>query len=228
MTKPLPTLIILDLDDTLYEYQPANRAGMDQAALVLKNQLGLVEKDWLPLFHEARSEVKNRLGENASSHSRLLYFKTLLEKLGVGGHLDLALQMETQFWQSFMRSMAPTYGSIEFLELCRSLGIPVVIMTDLTLQVQIRKLINLNLLNLVHALISSEETGEDKPSRRFLNYAQQSLGLNTSHVWVIGDDEVKDGGLAKTAGGIFFHVTPAKVYRNGFDRLTQKLQVLAE
>lgn len=224
----IPSLIILDLDDTLYDYQKANRAGMEQAASLLKNQLGLASKEWLPLFQEARSEVKERLGETASSHSRLLYFKTLLEKLGVGGQLDLALQLENNFWQSFIRAMSPAHGSIEFLEVCRALGIPAVVMTDLTLQVQIRKLIYLNFLTLIHALITSEETGEDKPSVRFLHYAEKTLGLDTSDVWVIGDDELKDGGLADIARGTFYHVNATMGSRQNFPLLTKKLRGLAE
>ena len=223
LTTPTPSLVILDLDDTLYNYPVANKAGMDQAAAVLGSQLGISKEDWLPIFYEARSEVKGRLGRAASAHSRLLYFKTMLEKLGVGGHLDLALQLENNFWQAFIRAMEPTTGSFEFLEACRSVGVPVVVMTDLTLQIQLRKLIYLNLVTYLHAVIASEEVGEDKPSMRFIEYAQNELSLDVRNVWVIGDDQSKDGLLADACGGEFFHVSGSRSGLESFKTITTRL-----
>lgn len=223
MTTLVPTLVILDLDDTLYNYPRANQAGMDQAATLLANQLGIKREEWLPIFQEARDDVKRRLGNSASSHSRLLYFKSTLEKLGVGGHFDLALQLENNFWQAFIRAMEPTLGSFEFLEACRSQGVPVVVMTDLTLQIQLKKLIYLNLVTYLHAVITSEEIGGDKPSPNFLRYAQESLCLDLGNVWVIGDDISKDGRLAKECGGQFFHVSGSEKSLESFKNMTRRL-----
>ena len=223
MTTSKPSLVILDLDDTLYNYPKANQAGMNQAADLLTSRLGISNDVWLPVFNEARSEVKVRLGNTASAHSRLLYFKTMLEKLGVGGHLDLALQLENNFWQAFIRGMEPTNGSFEFLEACRSIGVPVVVMTDLTLQIQLRKLIYLNLLTYLHAVITSEEVGEDKPSTRFIEYAQGALSLDTRNVWVIGDDNSKDGLLAQACGAEFFHVSGSQSGLESFKAITKRL-----
>lgn len=215
--------MILDLDDTLYNYPKANQAGMNQAADLLTSRLGISNDVWLPVFNEARSEVKVRLGNTASAHSRLLYFKTMLEKLGVGGHLDLALQLENNFWQAFIRGMEPTNGSFEFLEACRSIGVPVVVMTDLTLQIQLRKLIYLNLVTFLHAVIASEEVGEDKPSTRFIEYAQSALRLDVSNVWVIGDDLSKDGLLAESCSGEFFQVSGSQPGLASFKIITKRL-----
>jgi len=228
MTMKLPTMIALDLDDTLYSYPSSHRNGMAQVASVMQNQLGLSREKWLPAFESARAQVKDRLGDTASSHSRLLYFKAMLEKLGIGSHLDLALQLESNYWQTFIRSMTLADGSLEFLELCRAKGIPVVVMTDLTLQVQLRKIIYLNLLTLIHAVVTSEETGADKPSAAFIQYARDVLRLDTSEVWVIGDDTLKDGGLAVGLGSKFFHLSASKKSSHTFHKLIKTLTGLFE
>jgi putative hydrolase of the HAD superfamily len=147
----------------------------------------------------------------------------MLEKLGVGGHLDLALQLENNYWQAFIRGMEPTTGSFEFLEACRSIGVPVVVMTDLTLQIQFKKLIYLNLVTYLHAVIASEEVGADKPSPRFITYAQKSLGLDLSEVWVIGDDPSKDGLLAEACHGEFFLVSASQSGRESFKSISKRL-----
>lgn len=226
MTIKLPTMIALDLDNTLYSYPSSHRDGMAQVASVMQNQLGLSLGAWLPAFESARTQVKERLGETASSHSRLLYFKAMLENLGIGSYLDLALQLESNYWQTFIRSMTHADGIFEFLELCRAKGIPVVVMTDLTLQVQLRKIIYLNLLTLIHAVVTSEETGVGKPSAAFINYARDVLGLDTSEVWVIGDDILKDGGLAVGPGSKFFHLSASDKSSHTFHKLTTTLSGL--
>lgn len=224
MTMKLPTMIALDLDNTLYSYPSSHRDGMAQVASVMQNQLGLSREKWLPAFESARTQVKDRLGDTASSHSRLLYFKAMLEKLGVGSHLDLALQLESNYWQTFIRSMTLADGSLEFLELCRAKGIPVVIMTDLTLQVQLRKIIYLHLLTLIHAVVTSEETGADKPSIAFIDYARDVLGLDTSEVWVIGDDTVKDGGLAVALGSKFYRLSASDKSAHNFYSIAKLIE----
>lgn len=227
MTIKLPTMIALDLDNTLYSYPSSHRDGMAQVASVMQNQLGLSRGAWLPAFESARTQVKERLGETASSHSRLLYFKAMLENLGIGSYLDLALQLESNYWQTFIRSMTLADGSLEFLELCRAKGIPVVVMTDLTLQVQLRKIVYLNLLTLIHAVVTSEEVGQDKPSTYFMKYARETLKVDTREAWVIGDDNLRDGGLAEASGSKFFHVSASERSKHNFTQLSRQIGLLA-
>lgn len=207
MRHEFPSMIALDLDDTLYNYPRADSAGLIEAGKVLKSRLGIEYKDWQIEYDWAKHDVKQRIGNSGSGHSRLLYFKTMLELLGVGGHFDLILQLENAYWQSFLRAISPALDSKEFLEVCRARGLPVVIMSDLTLGIQLRKILQLGFLTFIHAVVTSEELGADKPNSGFLKYASDNLGLDTSQVWVVGDDRIKDRGLAEAVGADFFHVS---------------------
>ncbi|MFN4846184.1 MAG: HAD family hydrolase [Rhodoluna sp.] len=218
-----PALIALDMDNTLYEYQHAHEAGMKQVADALFSRLGIRRGDWENHFNWSRDDVKRRLGNNASSHSRLLYFKSMLERLGVGGHFDLALQLENTYWQFFLRAMQPAPGAKEFLEVCRARGLPVVLITDLTLQIQLRKILQLNFLNYIHGVITSEEVGGDKPNPSFIHYARENLGLVTSDTWVVGDDLVKDKSFAQEIQAEFFHVSADGNSKYSFDHLVRFL-----
>lgn len=219
----MPSLVILDLDDTLYDYATANFAGLTAASEALKSRIGLDSSAFNEQYQIARAKVKERLGGVASSHSRLLYFKTMLEALGIGGHFDLALQLEGTYWRGYLRAMEPTPGSKEFLEVCRQAGLPVVIVTDLTLQVQLRKLIQLGLQHFLYAIVTSEEVGADKPYGAFIKYLTDSLGLDISDTWVIGDDLEKDQGFAASAGANFWHVSASQSSKHSFNALRRKL-----
>ena len=156
------------------------------------------------MYSISRDRVKTRLGNLASSHSRLLYFKDLLEQLGLGSRLELAIQLESTYWGAYLRQMVLFPQARRFLQTCRELGVPVVIVSDLTCQIQIRKLAQLDLLYLVDGLVSSEDVGHDKPNGAFLEYFQESFSLPLSDSWVIGNDKERDGGLAKRIPGSQF------------------------
>ena len=223
MRTETPTLVAIDLDNTLYSYDVANSAGMDHVAAMLHARLGINKSMWQTEFNWARLDVKSRLGDVASSHSRLLYFKSMLEKLGVGGHFDLALQLENTYWQNFLRAMSPSPGVKQFMEKCRAIGLPVVIVSDLTLQVQLRKLLHLELQTFIHAVVTSEEVGGDKPNPLFLKYLESNLGMDTERTWVIGDDLNKDRPLAKALGAKFYHVAANTGSKCSFAKLTKLL-----
>ena len=195
--KQKPDFIGLDLDDTMYNYQPCHEAASSAVTDQASSRLGIGRSKWKQAVSSSRDEVKNSLGDSASSHSRLLYFKLALEKLGLRSHLELALQLETTYWGNFVREIRPAEGLHEFLELTREHGIPVVVMTDLTTSIQIRKLHHLQCLEFIAGLVTSEDVGGDKPNPKFITYSKSNLGIGQGHWWIIGDDLEKDGALAK-------------------------------
>ena len=204
----LPDSVLIDLDDTLYSSVEPHKHGLKAAGSLLENRIGVEPQRTMGLYSRSRERVKSRLGSLASSHSRLLYFKDLLEQLGLASRLELAIQLESTYWGAYMREMRLFPQARRFLETCRGLGIPVFVVSDLTTQIQIRKLVQLNLLGLVEGLISSEDVGEDKPNGAFLEYFKENFMEASLVTWVIGNDQQRDGGLAeRVPGAEFFLVT---------------------
>lgn len=201
-----PAFIAMDLDDTMYGYESCHRVAQSAAEQAISDKYSLDGATVRELMSQARLDTKSRLGSLASSHSRLLYFKLTLEKLGLANHLDFALQLEASYWGNFLRAMSRATGLTEMLELCRQEAIPIFVMTDLTTQIQIKKLSRLDVLDYISGLVSSEEVGSDKPQGDFFEYGRQNLGLPEGIGWVVGDDLAKDGGLANASGSSFFSV----------------------
>lgn len=188
-----PNSIIFDTDNTLYEYEPANNSALIAVASKIKTLLGINREDFLQMYQTARKEIKIQLGKTASSHSRLLYFQKMLENMGLKAQLLIALDLEQTFWRTFLANAPLFPGVNDFLEMLRLNNIPIAIVTDLTAHIQLRKLTYFNLQDTFDAVVTSEETGSDKPNKRNFELVLSKLGLIDGHnTWVIGDDPETD------------------------------------
>ena len=224
-----PGAVALDLDNTMYEYEPCHSAAMAVVAGEIMNRLGIPKSNWIGAYEESRGDSKSRLGQTAASHSRLIYFKGMLEKLGLASQVDLALQLESLYWGEFIRNIQRADALVLFLELCRENAIPVVVVTDLTTGIQIRKLHKLKVIDLISGLVTSEDVGADKPASAHLNYIKNSIGIDASHWWVVGDDQLKDGGFAETTdGGVFIHISAEGKSSMDFRKLANILETLCQ
>lgn len=196
-----PACLLLDLDDTLYAYAPAHAAGMAAAEGVAAEQLNLAPRDFRSCFKDARVELKNRLGKTAASHNRLLYFQRAVERAGFSTQPLTALQMDQAYWRAFLGTARLFDEAIDFLDDLRIAGVPVVIVTDLTAQVQFRKIVHFGLDRVVDWVVTSEEVGLDKPNPGNFELALAKLGGVEGTVWMVGEEPRSDIGGARAAVG---------------------------
>ena len=78
----LPKAIIFDTDNTLYSYAPANELALRSLFRKAATLLDIKSSFFEEKFREARLEIKTRICNQASSHSRLLYIQRTIELLG--------------------------------------------------------------------------------------------------------------------------------------------------
>lgn len=187
-----PQAIIFDTDNTLYAYDHphlrATAATEEKAARLLGVDVANVRG----AFAQARGEVKQQLGNTASSHSRLLYFQRGIELLGRKTQLVITLDLEQTYWRTFLSHCELFPGVREFLLALRSAGIHTATITDLTSQIQFRKLIYFGLDDCFDYVVTSEEAGADKPQEAPFRLAIDKLGIDPAHIWMIGDHPVND------------------------------------
>ncbi|MCW2579728.1 MAG: hydrolase [Blastococcus sp.] len=185
---PLPSLVIFDLDDTLYPYEPSHRAGTAALVTFAARELGVKERAFLDVWEGARKRVKGRLGATGSSHSRLLYGHEAIEMLGLRSQPALALAMEQEYWREYLLAAKLRPGARDLLSSLRFNNIPIAIVTDLTAQIQFRKLVHLDLDQVVDHVVASEEATTDKIGLEPFRVLFDRLPRHeSSHVWFIGD-----------------------------------------
>ena len=224
-----PVAILFDFDNTLYDYEPAKEAGMLAVSDKAKKKTGVGSDEFDAAFAKARLEIKKQLGKTASSHNRLLYFQRTLEILGFRSQIQLSLEFEQAFWASYLTTMELREGATDFLDQLARINIPKILVTDLTAQIQFRKLVYLELDRRFEYIVTSEESGRDKPHRASFEIAIEKLSplenpekaeLKEQGFWMIGDSLESDIKGAKQAinattlalkSGVRTHVTDPSI-----------------
>ena len=186
--KKLPKAIIFDTDNTLYSYAPANELALKsvftKAEILLDVNRNLFEEK----FKEARLEIKKRICNQASSHSRLLYIQRTILLIGFKTQLLLTLDFEQTYWRTFLQSCKLFPNLRELLNKLNNLNIQTAIITDLNSQIQFRKIIFFGLEQYFDYVVTSEEAGFDKPSKAPFELALKKLDLLPNECWMIGDN----------------------------------------
>lgn len=188
----MPDAVLLDTDNTLYPYDPAHRAAMAAAKAKAVQLFSIGEPEFDRAFNSARSEVKARLTGTASSHSRLLYFQRMLEIIGLGSQVLLALDLEQTYWRTFLGNAQLFKGLREFLDELRLVGVPTAVVTDLTAQIQFRKIVYFGLDHYFDFIVTSEEAGFDKPHLAPFQIAAEKMQARGKCIWMIGDNPETD------------------------------------
>ena len=209
--------IIFDLDDTLYNATACYEKGMCELFSFAKTNFDMSKDVFDKYYSEAKRIVKNRLGNVAASHNRLLYCQTFLELIGKSP-VKYALKMYNLFWDTVLDNMVLyDYVLPLFIEL-KSRGIQIAILSDLTANIQYRKIEKLGLLENIDVLITSEEVGEEKPSYKMFELAMQKMGISAKELLMIGDSRERDIIGAQEAGIKAIQFTNEK----DFDRQVRK------
>jgi len=188
----LPDAILFDTDNTLYPYEPPHLAAQQAVREKVVNTFSIKPEVFDKAFEEARNQVKSRLKNTASSHSRLLYLQRMLEIMGLGSQVLLALDFEQTYWRTFL-SNAVLFDEVkELLDDLRLLGIPTTIVTDLTAQIQFRKVVYFGLDHYFDYIVTSEEAGFDKPNEAPFQIALEKMRPKGDCIWMVGDSPVND------------------------------------
>jgi len=190
-----PDCVVFDLDDTLYlskiPHSKALKKSLSEIASILEVEIEAIKDNYL----KARDQVKLRLGETAASHSRLLYFQRLLEMYSHNDLTRYALNLENLYWEEYINNIEPiNNGLYELLNNIKNKGLLIAIVTDLTAQIQIKKIIKLGISNLIDYLVTSEEAGLDKPNFSCFSLLDEKVNTNCTPIkyWMVGNDVRKD------------------------------------
>jgi putative hydrolase of the HAD superfamily len=209
MSKPpRPNCVLLDIDNTIYEDEPCHQAGMEAACAGALQLLQVLPQAFRSAWSDARTEIKRRLGKTAASHHRLLYIQRAIERLGLASQVAATLQIQNAYWTAFLERAQLLPDVYEFLDDLRLYGIPVVVITDLTAEIQFRKFLLWRLDRYVDWIVTSEEAGADKPAPQVFELALAKLGGVEGAIWMVGDSAECDmTGAKKAIGAVTIQMT---------------------
>src|SRR3990172_3027420 len=121
--------ILLDIDNTIYDYPSTHRNAIDAVRIHLGKILGKENAVLDEAYRRARESVHMELAGTAASHSRLLYFQRMLDILGANP-LVHAMDCYDLYWERFLSGIQANEGVYAFLEQVKEAKL--CLLTDLT------------------------------------------------------------------------------------------------
>jgi len=211
--------VLLDLDNTLYKYDPNHNKSMDKVKQHCIQHFNISEKEFLEKFKTARKQTHINLHNTASSHNRVLYFQGLLELLGINS-LTNTLLLYNLYWDTFIENMCFMEGVEDALIYWKNKGIKLCILTDLTTHIQLRKIKKLGLEKYIDFLVTSEQVGHEKPHAYMFHTALEKVEVDKDKVIMIGDSWNKDIVGAKNFGIQSIWITESTEHNDDIDDVT--------
>ena len=115
-----------------------------------------------------------------------------IEKLELGTRILTTLDLEQTYWRTFLSNCRLFPEVLDFIQILKSRGVITANITDLTAQIQFRKLVYFGLDEFFDYVVTSEEAGADKPDERPFKVAFEKLQVEPENIWMIGDDPNSD------------------------------------
>ena len=185
--------ILVDIDDTLYDYEYAHLKSLE---LCFKDFLNINKNIGFNNFNDdyraSRNIVTEKFKNQGSARSRLLAFQILFEKYELNYAYSHALDYEIKYWKYLIGNIKPNLKLIKFLKEARTKKMKICAISDMQMRYQVKKLKKLDLENTIQYLVTSEEYGSEKPEKGIYEYALEKISTAPHRTVMIGDNIPKD------------------------------------
>lgn len=192
--------VIFDIDNTMYDFDDANRIARDALADYCTSVFSVKKDDFSEIFTRAQRMVERRTGMDcAANHNRLIRFQCILELMKIDKP-SYALRMYHVYWDTLLAAMKEEPGLGTLISALHKKNIPMGIGSDMTAYIQYKKLEKLQVLDYMSQIVTSEEAGAEKPAPRFFELCVEKMGCRPEECVFIGDSFRKDVKGASDSG----------------------------
>lgn len=200
--------IFIDIDDTLYQYEPCHKLALDYCADMAINyySINLTKEDFKKIYKKYRKSVTERLHPQGICRSRLVTFMEFFTELGIDNSYNLALQFDKIYWDKLVSFIKLEDDATKLLKNAFANNITVATVTDMTTAEQIKKINKMGLEKYIKHVITSEMAGAEKPNKKIFQYALEISKADINTTIMIGDNMEKDGIGALNMGIKFYQV----------------------
>jgi putative hydrolase of the HAD superfamily len=183
--------VLFDLDNTLYDYDICHNEAIN-CVLNKINQITNISISFLEKeFNNIKKNIKINLNNTSASHSRIIYFKNLIDSLDINESNKKQLydinSLDNLYWTKFFEKMTIYKNIIDLLQLFKQNKIKIGLVTNFTTKIQYEKLIKLEILQYFDKIITSEETNLEKPHEYIFLKIKEELNCEAHEILMIGD-----------------------------------------
>jgi putative hydrolase of the HAD superfamily len=189
----LPKAILLDLDDTILDDSSGAAACWREACLAHRSDLGSVDPAALHAAidrNRARfwsDPVRHRVGRLDQPAARREIVRASLGELGVDAR-SLAERIAEAYGSRRDRGIQPFAGAIETIRWLRENGCGLALLTNGAGAAQRSKIDRFELADLFETILIEGELGFGKPDARIYELALDTLEVEPSDAWMVGDN----------------------------------------
>lgn len=192
--------VIFDIDDTLYNYMENDRRVKKELQEWCAEKLGISAEEYQEYLKKGEKYANDRAGWGyAVNHNRLVRYQTMLELLGKPV-IPYAYEMYELYWDSLISQIVPNSGVVELLQDLKVRGTYIGLGSNMTADIQYRKIMKLRLGEYIDGIVTSEEAGIEKPDARLFRLCAEKAGVDVSECVFIGDSVNHDVRGAQAAG----------------------------
>ena len=192
--------VIFDLDNTLYDCIGIEHdVTREEMAAYVREAFGWTAEEYLRRLDEATEVLIGIAGCTGSCRNRVIRYQFMMEKAGFPIHPHV-MKMYEIHWDGMLRRMKPYPEVREVLRRLREGGIRIGVGTDLTAEIQYRKMETLGIIQWIDFVVTSEEASLEKPSEIFFEQCRKKMRCETEECLFIGDRIDKDYEGARQAG----------------------------
>ena len=206
------SVILFDLDDTLFDHQHCSRAGLVAVQKTyagrIEGPIDEVESAYRTLLEQWHEKVLD--GLMSIDESRIERFRVLLSNKQTVATDDESQAAARCYRDAYAAAYRPVPGSIELLRRLKAER-PIGIVTNHVVSEQVKKIGTIGVAPFVDELVVSEEVGVAKPDARIFAAALSRLGGTPDEAVMIGDSWSSDI-LGATEMGI------RAIWLNRYDR----------
>jgi putative hydrolase of the HAD superfamily len=162
-----------DLDDTLYDYTTIN------------NHIIRVLSDKYNLNYDYCKNIINSTGNLNFKHNKLYYLNYDLPP-------TLLNNIYNEYNKYIFDNITLYDGVLDLIKYIKNIGKKIGIITNNLLELQLKKLEKLDILNYIDCIITSEEAQYEKPHKNIYELALGKTNMKRNEVCMIGDNLTHD------------------------------------
>ncbi len=193
MKKQKHSLVIFfDLDGTLYSYETGHQQGLKRAHKYWERITNQDYNTFKKQYEQVKKAIKRYLPDTAASHSRSLYFQTMIEQNFKKTQAKHIAELTHKYWEGFIENIKPFPNVEQTLRQLTIQGHRLAIITNMSADIQFKKLHALNIDQYFEAVITSEEVGHEKPHPHIYLHALNKMKATPENTIMIGDNYEHD------------------------------------
>ncbi|MBW2967217.1 HAD-IA family hydrolase [Candidatus Woesearchaeota archaeon] len=200
--EPLYKAVLFDFDDTLEDYNIAKVAATRRLAGRIFELYGIFEPTSAQLLDDVDKKLSVKgMHSSPGMFDRHLWFSEFFKKAGVKVTKKEIDDLVILHWRYIIEEVRPMPHALQVLrKLKKSYKLAVMSDSDGNKKLKMERIKVTGMQDIFDIVLTSDDTGENKPSRKFYDKILERFGVKASECVMVGDKPQVDLKLAHSLG----------------------------